>query len=112
MLAPGRRFTVHWQAARGSIHVDMHGEPPIADPDTVTRIRLGAADAGDGVLFRAPFERRHGWCWEIHGARPVNVRVRTAGCYEKLSMPRGARGPLRGRHRKHRPLPPVIGGTR
>ena len=80
----GDRFVFSWTAEGGAVTFDMHGEKLGAPTDEFSSYWKGRnATAGAGE-FQAPFAGRHGWYWRNRGDKPVTIRVKTSGFYEKL----------------------------
>jgi len=69
-MRKGEQFVFNWATDGGPVNVDMHGE------------KLNAGDQG---TFVAPFDGTHGWFWRNRGNKPVTVKVKVSGFYEKLA---------------------------
>ncbi len=79
------RFVYSWTAEGGSVDFDLHGEEFNAPAGDYTSYSKKKQQASDNGAFVAPFEGIHGWYWHNKGNRPVTIRVRTSGFYEKLA---------------------------
>lgn len=86
-MRQGDEFVFSWDSADAEVKSDMHGEPLNAKESEFTsywkerRQRVGQGS------FVAPFEGTHGWYWRNPGEKPVTVKVRVSGFYEKLYRP-------------------------
>ncbi|MDO9067096.1 MAG: hypothetical protein Q7W05_01410, partial [Deltaproteobacteria bacterium] len=66
------------------VNFDMHGEPPNAGSDFTSYWKDKEQASAQGI-FVAPFDGTHGWFWRNRGDKPVTVKVKVSGFYEKLS---------------------------
>jgi hypothetical protein len=64
----------------------MHGERPNAGKE-FTRYWKDKQQAGDQGSFVAPFDGIHGWFWRNHSDKPVTIKVKISGFFEKLYVP-------------------------
>ena len=62
----------------------MHGEPPNAGNKFTSYWKDKEQNSAQGI-FVAPFDGTHGWFWRNRGDKPVTVKVKVIGFYEKLS---------------------------
>lgn len=83
-MRKGEQFVFNWAAEGGSVNVDMHVEKLNAG-DKFTSYWKGQQLSGDQGTFVAPFEGTHGWFWRNRGDKPVTVKVKVSGFYEKLA---------------------------
>lgn len=81
----GDQFAYSWTADGGPVDFDMHGEEPSAPAGEFTSFSKKDQQTADNGSFVAPFDGIHGWYWENKNARPVTIRVRTSGFYEKIA---------------------------
>ena len=83
-MRKGEQFVFNWAVEGGSVNVDMHGEEPNAG-DKFTSYWKAKQLASDQGTFVAPFDGTHGWYWRNRGDKPVTVKVKVSGFYEKLA---------------------------
>lgn len=83
-MRKGEQFVFNWATEGGSVNVDMHGEK-INAGDKFTTYRKAKQLTSDQGAFVAPFEGTHGWYWRNRGDKPVTVKVKVSGFYEKLA---------------------------
>ena len=83
-MRKGEQFVFNWATEGGSVNVDMHGEK-INAGDKFTSYRKAKQLTSDKGTFVAPFEGTHGWYWRNRGDKPVTVKVKVSGFYEKLA---------------------------
>ncbi len=86
-MKTGDRFMFTWTVEGGAVTFDMHGEKLDAASDDFSSYWKGRTSAGGHGEFQAPFSGTHGWYWENRGDKPVTVKVKTSGFYEKLYQP-------------------------
>jgi len=70
----------------GKVEFDMHGERLNAG-SAFTSYWKDEEQASAHGGFTAPFDGTHGWYWVNHGDKPVTVKVKVSGFYEKLYRP-------------------------
>jgi hypothetical protein len=87
VMKGGERYVFAWEAVGGRVDFDMHGEQANGPPDAFTSYWKGREQHSAGGAFTAPFDGTHGWYWKNRGDKPVTIRVRTSGYYEKLYRP-------------------------
>lgn len=85
-MRKGEQFVFSWGAEGGKVNFDMHGERPNAG-DQFTSYWKAKQQTGAQGVFVAPFDGTHGWYWRNRGDRPVSVKVKVSGFYEKLYRP-------------------------
>lgn len=83
-MRKGEQFVFNWATEDSPVNVDMHGEKPNAG-DKFTSYWKGQQLTGDQGTFVAPFDGTHGWYWRNRGDKPVTVKVKVSGFYEKLA---------------------------
>ncbi len=83
-MSKGQQFVFSWFTEGGSVNVDMHGEK-INAGDKFTSYWKGKELTSDQGTFVAPFEGTHGWFWRNRGDKPVTVKVKVSGFYDKLA---------------------------
>ena len=83
-MRKGEQFVFNWAAEGGAVNVDMHGEKPNAG-DEFTSYWKAKELTSDQGSFVAPFDGTHGWFWRNRGDKPVTVKVKVSGFYEKLA---------------------------
>lgn len=83
-MRKGEQFVFNWATDGGPVNVDMHGEK-LNDGDKFTSYWKAKQLAGDQGTFVAPFDGTHGWYWRNRGDKPVTVKVKVSGFYEKLA---------------------------
>ncbi|SFD33933.1 hypothetical protein [Collimonas sp. OK412] len=86
LMRQGEHFVYTWSAEGGKVTVDMHGERPNAGKE-FTRYWKDKQQAGDQGSFVAPFDGIHGWFWRNHSDKPVTIKVKVSGFFEKLYVP-------------------------
>jgi len=86
-MKAGDRFMFSWTAEGGAVSFDMHGEKFDAASDDFSSYWKSRAKTDGHGEFQAPFSGKHGWYWENPGDKPVTVKVKTSGFYEKLYKP-------------------------
>jgi hypothetical protein len=86
LMRQGEHFVYTWSAEGGKVTVDMHGERPNAGKE-FTRYWKDKQQAGDQGSFVAPFDGIHGWFWRNHSDKPVTIKVKISGFFEKLYVP-------------------------
>lgn len=85
----GDSFVFEWSASGGTVKADMHGEKTDAAEGEFTSYWEEKAMTGGKGDFTAPFIGTHGWYFRNKGETPVTVKVRTAGFYKDLFLPKG-----------------------
>lgn len=83
-MRKAEQFVFNWATEGGSVNVDMHGEKLNAG-DKFTSYRKAKQLTSDQGTFVAPFDGTHGWYWRNRGDKPVTVKVKVSGFYEKLA---------------------------
>lgn len=83
-MRKGDQFVYNWAVEGGPVNVDMHGEKPNAG-DKFTSYWKGQQLTSDQGTFVAPFDGTHGWYWRNRGDKPVSVKVKASGFYEKFA---------------------------
>lgn len=86
VMRQGEQFVFTWAAEGGKVNFDMHGERSNAG-DQFTSYWKGQQQANAQGTFVAPFDGTHGWYWRNRGDKPVTVKVKVSGFYEKLYRP-------------------------
>lgn len=85
-MRKGEQFVFSWQALDGKVNFDMHGERPNAG-DQFTSYWKAKQQTGAQGVFIAPFDGTHGWYWRNRGDKPVSVKVKVSGFYERFYRP-------------------------
>ena len=85
-MRKGEQFVFAWVAEGGKVNFDMHGEQPNAG-DAFTSYWKDKQQTSAQGTFIAPFDGTHGWYWRNRGDKPVTVKVKVSGFYEKLYRP-------------------------
>ena len=85
-MRKGEQFVFSWVAHGGKVNFDMHGEQPNAG-DEFTSYWKDKQQANAQGIFVAPFDGSHGWYWRNRGDKPVTIKVKVSGFYEKLYRP-------------------------
>lgn len=85
-MRQGEQFVFSWSAEGGKLNFDMHGERPNAGDQFTSYWKDKQQTSAQGV-FVAPFDGTHGWYWRNRGDKPVTVKVKVSGFYEKLYRP-------------------------
>ena len=85
-MRKGEQFVFAWVADGGKVNFDMHGEQPNAGEDFTSYWKDKQQTSAQGI-FVAPFDGTHGWYWRNRGDKPVTVKVKVSGFYEKLYRP-------------------------
>ena len=86
VMRKGEQFVFSWTAEGGKVNFDMHGERPNAG-DQFTSYWTAQQQASAQGTFAAPFDGTHGWYWRNRGDKPVTIKVKVSGFYEKLYRP-------------------------
>lgn len=82
-MRKGEQLVFNWVTEGGPVNVDMHGEKP-NDGENFTSYWNATQLANDQGTFAAPFDGTHGWFWRNRGDKPVTVKVKVSGFYEKF----------------------------
>ena len=85
-MRKGEQFVFSWIAEGGKVNFDMHGERPNAGDQFTSYWKDKQQTSAQGT-FVAPFDGTHGWYWRNRGDKPVTVKVKVSGFYEKLYRP-------------------------
>lgn len=85
-MRKGEQFVFTWVAEGGKVNFDMHGEKPNAGEKFTSYWKDKQQTSAQGI-FVAPFDGTHGWYWRNRGDKPVTVKVKVSGFYEKLYRP-------------------------
>ena len=85
-MRKGEQFVFAWVADGGKVNFDMHGEQPNAGEKFTSYWKDKQQTSAQGT-FVAPFDGTHGWYWRNRGDKPVTVKVKVSGFYEKLYRP-------------------------
>ncbi len=85
-MRQGEQFVFTWVAEGGKVNFDMHGERPNAGDQFTSYWKDQQQTSAQGT-FVAPFDGTHGWYWRNRGDKPVTVKVKVSGFYEKLYQP-------------------------
>lgn len=83
-MRKGEQFFFNWATEGGTVNVDMHGEKLNAK-EKFTSYWKGKQLTNDQGTFIAPFDGTHGWFWRNRGDKPVTVKVKVSGFYEKFA---------------------------
>jgi hypothetical protein len=83
-MQKGEQFVFSWEVEGGKVNFDMHGEPPNAGNNFTSYWKDKEQASAQGT-FVAPFSGTHGWFWRNRGDKPVTVKVKVSGFYEKIS---------------------------
>lgn len=86
VMRKGEQFVFSWVAEGGEVNFDMHGERPNAGDQFSSYWKDRQQTSAQGI-FVAPFDGTHGWYWRNRGDKPVTVKVKVSGFYEKLYRP-------------------------
>jgi len=83
-LEKGASMLFSWSADSEVIH-DLHGDPDGAKAESSESFEKKNRKQANG-MFTAPFSGIHGWFWENKGDKDVELRLTTAGFYDKGLM--------------------------
>jgi len=86
-MRKGEQFVFAWVVDGGKVNVDMHGEKPNAGDEFTSYWEAMEQTSAQGS-FVAPFDGSQGWYWRNLGDKPVTVKVKVSGFYEKLYKPK------------------------
>lgn len=86
LMKKGEQFVFSWATDGGKVNVDMHGEQPNAGEEFTSYWIDEQQTAANGT-FVAPFDGSHGWYWHNRGDKPVSIKVKVSGFYNKLYQP-------------------------
>ena len=86
VMRKGEQFVFSWTAQGGDVNFDMHGEQPNAGDQFTSYWKDKQQTSAQGI-FVAPFDGTHGWYWRNRGDKPVTIKVKVSGFYEKLYRP-------------------------
>jgi len=70
----------------GKVNFDMHGEEPNAGEEFTSYWKDKQQTNANGT-FVAPFDGSHGWYWRNRGDKPVTIKVKVSGFYNKIYQP-------------------------
>lgn len=83
VMRAGEQMLYGWNADKGELFFDFHGEAKGAPSSEFTSFEKGSKSTAEGV-FEAPFEGTHGWYWKNRGDGVVTVTLKTSGVYESI----------------------------
>lgn len=86
LMKKGEQFVFTWTTDGGKVNFDMHGEQPNAG-EAFTSYWKDKNQTNANGTFVAPFEGTHGWYWRNRGDKPVTIKVKVSGFYNKLYQP-------------------------
>lgn len=86
LMKKGEQFIFSWATDGGKVNVDMHGEQPNAGEE-FTSYWIDEQQSSANGTFVAPFDGSHGWYWHNRGDKPVSIKVKVSGFYNKLYQP-------------------------
>lgn len=86
LMKKGEQFVFSWATDGAKVNVDMHGEQPNAGEDFTSYWTDEQQASGNGT-FIAPYDGSHGWYWLNRGDKPVTIKVKISGFYNKLYKP-------------------------
>ena len=82
IMDAGEVLLYSWESD-GELYYDFHAHQLEGNPDFWTRYSEGEAKRDQGSIV-APYSGQHGWYWLNLESRPVSVKLRVAGYYEKI----------------------------
>lgn len=86
LMKKGEQFVFTWTTDGGKVNFDMHGEQPNAGEVFTSYWKDKNQTSANGT-FVAPFDGTHGWYWRNRGDKPVTIKVKVSGFYNKLYQP-------------------------
>ena len=86
LMKKGEQFVFTWTTDGGKVNFDMHGEQPNAG-EAFTSYWKDKNQTNANGTFVAPFDGTHGWYWRNRGDKPVTIKVKVSGFYNKLYQP-------------------------
>lgn len=86
LMKKGQQFVFAWATDGGKVNFDMHGEEPNAGEEFTSYWKDKQQTTAYGT-FVAPFDGSHGWYWRNRGDKPVTLKVKISGFYNKLYQP-------------------------
>jgi len=86
LMKKGEQFVFAWATDGGQVNFDMHGEEPNAGEEFTSYWKDKQQTNANGT-FVAPFDGSHGWYWRNRGDKPVTIKVKISGFYNKLYQP-------------------------
>ena len=86
LMKKGEQFVFAWTTDGGKDNFDMHGEQPNAGEAFISYWKDKQQTSANGT-FVAPFDGTHGWYWRNRGDKPVTIKVKVSGFYNKLYQP-------------------------
>lgn len=86
LMKKGEQFVFSWATNGGEVNVDMHGEKPNAGEEFTSYWTDEQQTRANGA-FVAPFDGSHGWYWHNSGDKPVTIKIKVSGFYNKLYQP-------------------------
>ena len=86
LMKKGEQFVFAWTTDGGKVNFDMHGEQPNAGEAFTSYWKNKQQTSANGT-FVAPFDGTHGWYWRNRGNKPVTIKVKVSGFYNKLYQP-------------------------
>lgn len=73
-----------WEAEKGSLYFDLHGDPKGDTTGYFKSFKEGTLSKDSGS-FTTVFEGKHGWYWKNTNPFPVQVTLKTKGDYELIN---------------------------
>ena len=86
LMKKGEQFVFSWTTDGGKVNVDMHGEKPNAGEE-FTSYWIDEKQSSANGTFVAPFDGSHGWYWHNRTDKPVTIKLKVSGFYNKLYQP-------------------------
>ena len=86
LMKKDEQFVFSWATDGGKVNVDMHGEQPNAGEE-FTSYWTDEQQTNANGTFVAPFDGSHGWYWHNSGSKPITIKVKVSGFYNKLYQP-------------------------
>lgn len=86
LMKKGEQFVFAWTSDGGKNNFDMHGEQPNAGKAFISYWKDKQQTSANGT-FVAPFDGTNGWHLRNRGDKPVTIKVKVSGFYNKLYQP-------------------------
>lgn len=84
-MRAGDEFTYSWSTDGAKVNFELHGEKFNAPADEYTTHEKGTSNLEEGT-FRAPFDGTHGWFWRNRTDKPLTIKVKATGKFEKFVL--------------------------
>lgn len=80
-MKQGQGLVYSWEADKGKVYYDFHGEPP-GNPKGSQSYKVDEEISSANGTFVAPFDGIHGWYWVNLSGDPMVITLKISGFYE------------------------------